>query len=127
MRTGLWIAIALLCATLALGWWEECENHQLSQRYVAASEELRMLCEMSEWPRAKSAVEAYLEDWQRTVPWLQTLINHEDIDEITLALVQLAAAIDGQDQSACFEACAELKENARHIHHRDAFTLGNVL
>jgi len=72
-------------------------------------------------------VSAYMEDWQHTVPWLQILINHEDIDDVTLALVRLQSAIRAQEKSACYEACAELKENARHIYHRDALTLGNVL
>lgn len=127
MRTGLWISILLLGATLLLGWWEEGENRELSQRYVSAAEELHALAEMQDWPRAAEVAGAYMEDWQRTVPWLQVLINHEDIDDVTLALERLQAGIMAREQAACFEACAELKENARHIHHRDAFTLGNVL
>jgi len=127
MRTGLWISLLLLGATLALGWWEACENRELSRRYVSAAEELRTLTEMQDWPRAAEAVSAYMEDWQHTVPWLQILINHEDIDDVTLALVRLQSAIRAQEKSACYEACAELKENARHIYHRDALTLGNVL
>jgi len=99
----------------------------LSRRYVSAAEELHTLSEMQDWPRAADVIAAYIDDWQRTVPWLQILINHEDIDDVTIALVKLQSAIRAQEQSACFEACAELKENARHIYHRDAFTLGNVL
>ena len=127
MRTGLWISILLLGATLAIGWWEESENMVLSRRYVSAAEELHTLSEMQDWPRAAEVVSAYIEDWQHTVPWLQILINHEDIDDVTLALVRLQSAIRAQEKSACYEACAELKENARHIYHRDALTLGNVL
>lgn len=127
MRTGLWISILLLGATLAIGWWEENENMVLSRRYVSAAEELHTLSEIRDWPRASEVVKAYIDDWQQTVPWLQILINHEDIDDVTLALVKLQSAIRAQEQSACFEACAELKENARHIYHRDAFSLGNVL
>ena len=127
MRTGLWISILLLGATLALGWWEACENRELSRRYVSAAEELRTLTDMEDWTRAAGVVTDYIEDWQHTVPWLQILINHEDIDDVTLALVRLQSAIRAQEKSACYEACAELKENARHIYHRDALTLGNVL
>ncbi len=127
MRTGLWISLLLLGVTLAIGWWEEGENRALSQRYVSAAEELHTLTDMQDWPRAQEVVSAYMEDWQRRVPWLQVLINHEDIDDVTLALEHIQAGIMAKDQAACFEACAELKENARHIHHRDALSLGNVL
>lgn len=106
---------------------EENQTRMLSQRYESAAEELRVMTEDSDWPRAEETVAAYREDWRNTVPWLQILINHEDIDDVTLALERLQAGIEAQEQSACFEACAELKENARHIYHRDAFTLGNVL
>ena len=58
---------------------------------------------------------------------LQILINHDDIDDVTLSLERLRAAIAVQDESACIQACAELRENAGHIYHRDALTLGNVL
>ena len=109
MRTGLWISLLLLGATLALGWWEACENRELSRRYVSAAEELRTLTDMEDWTRAADVVTDYIEDWQHTVPWLQILINHEDIDDVTLALVRLQSAIRAQEKSACYEACAELK------------------
>lgn len=127
MRTGLVISIILLCATIAIGCWEEHETGQLSRRYESVAEELYSLAQLEDWPRAQQLITATLEDWERTVPWLQILINHEDIDDVTLALDRLQAAIDAKEQGSCYEACAELRENARHIYHRDAFTPGNVL
>lgn len=127
MRTSLIISLVLLMLTIGGGMLEEKQTAALSDRYVSASEELRIMAEKSDWSRAKETVTAYISDWEDTASWLQLLINHEDIDDVTLALVRLDAVIAAQDQTGCFEACAELKENARHIHHRDAFTLGNVL
>jgi len=127
MRTSLWISVVLLGLTLAAGWFEEAKTRVLSDRYVSAAEELHIMAEKEEWPRAQEIVAAYLDSWQATVPWLQILINHEDIDDVTLALERVQAGVEAQEQGACFEACAELKENARHIYHRDALTLGNVL
>lgn len=127
MRTKLWIALALLMLTIAGGVLEQMETRRLSERYVSAAEELQIMAEKQEWPRAAETAAAYIEKWERTVPWLQILINHEDIDDVTLALEHLQASIKAREQADCYAACAELKENARHIHHRDAFTLGNVL
>ncbi len=127
MRTGLVISLILLALTIGVGCIEENENRNLSRRYESAAEEMRIMAEKKEWKRAEETVAAYIESWQETVPWLQVLINHEDIDDVTLALVRLQAAVRAEDEAACLEACAELKENALHIHHRDAFTLGNVL
>lgn len=127
MRTSLWISIVLLGLTLAAGWFEESETRVLSERYVSAAEELHIMAEKQDWPRAQETVAAYLASWEETIPWLQILINHEDIDDVSLALERLQAGILAQEQGACYEACAELRENANHIFHRDAFTLGNVL
>lgn len=127
MRTSLIISLVLLVLVLGSGMLEEKKTATLSGRYVSAAEELRVMAEKSDWGRAQETVDAYMSDWEDTASWLQLLINHEDIDDVTLALVHLEAAIAAKEQAGCFEACAELKENARHIHHRDAFTLGNVL
>ena len=127
MRTSLFIALVLLALVIGGGVLEEMETEILCERYTSAAEELRVMAEKSDWNRAQETVNAYMTDWEDTASWLQLLINHEDIDDVTLALVRLEAAIAAQEQAGCFEACAELKENARHIHHRDAFTLGNVL
>ena len=127
MRTSLWIAIALLVLTFAAGWLEETQTRKLSDRYVSAAEELHIMVEKNEWDRARETADAYRESWQATSSWLKILINHEDIDDVTLALERVVAAIEAQEQGAGYEACAELRENARHIHHRDSFVLGNVL
>ena len=127
MRTSLMISLLLLGLTIGVGVWEEGQTHILSQRYISAAEEVRIMAEKSDWQRAGETVSVYISSWEDTVPWLQVLINHEDIDDVTLALQRLQAAIAAQEQGSAYEACAELRENASHIHHRDAFTLGNVL
>ena len=127
MRTSLVISLVLLAVVIGCGMLEEMETERLSSRYESAAEELRVMAEKSDWGWAKETVTAYMQDWEDTASWLQLLINHEDIDDVTLALVHLEAAIAAKEPAWCYEACAELKENAGHIHHRDAFTLGNVL
>ena len=127
MRTSLVISLVLLMVVIACGMLEEMETERLAGRYVSAAEEMRVMAEQSDWARARETVTAYMQDWESTASWLQLLINHEAIDDVTLALVHLEAAVAAEEQAGCFDACAELKENARHIHHRDAFTLGNVL
>lgn len=127
MRTSLILSLVLLTLTIAGGMLAENQTRRLSQQFESAAWELRIMTEKSEWQRAAETVSAYLEAWQDTTSWLQMLINHEDIDDVTLALVRIQAAIDAKEQGGCYEACAELQENARHIHHRDAFTWGNVL
>ena len=127
MRTSLVISLVLLAFTVCGGILEERQTVILSQRYISAAKELQIMAEKETWSWAEETVAAYREAWDDITPWLQVLINHEDIDDVTLSLTRLEAAIAARDQGTCYELCAELEENARHIHHRDAFTLGNVL
>lgn len=127
MRTGLVIAFLLLGMTLAGSWYTSGEILQVSERYVSAAEELLYMAEAGAWARAEETAGAYLESWEQTVPRLQMLINHDDTDSVTLSLRRLEAAIRAQDAAGCLTACAELRENAEHLYHRDAFTLANVL
>ena len=127
MRTSLIISLVLLLLTVCGGMLAEHQTASLSQRYISAAKEMRIMAEKETWDRAEETVSAYKTDWACTTPWLQVLINHDDIDDVTLSLTRLEAAIAARDPGTCFELCAELEENARHIHHRDSFTLGNVL
>lgn len=127
MRTGLWVSLVLLGLTIGMGVYTSAEIRSVSERYASAAEELMVLAEKKDWDRAAETAEAYLASWRDTVPVLQTLINHEDTDSVTLSLLQLQAAIRAEDQAGCYIACAELRENAGHLYHRDGFTLANVL
>lgn len=127
MRTSLCIALATLLITIAAGLLTAGEIRQVSERYVSAAEELQSMTEHGEWPRAEETVQAYIDSWREAVPLLQTVINHDDTDDVTLSLLALQAAIRARDMPGCLTACAELRENAQHLYHRDAFTLANVL
>ena len=79
------------------------------------------------WQRAADTAGAYHETWDETLSWLQMLINHEDGDSLSRALLMVEAGIRTRDASLCVQGCHEMKEAAQHLYHRDAFTLGNVL
>lgn len=127
MRTGLVLSMVLLTVVIACGLLSAHLTTEVSVRYVSAAEEMATLTESGDWQRSGETVQAYLAQWEQTERWLQILANHEDTDAVTMSLKQIAAGIRAKDLSMCLEACGELRENALHIYHRDAFTWGNVL
>lgn len=127
MRTNLCVAMGLLVIVVAFGIWSASTMYDLSMRYISASEELLQLTRDGQWQRAEETVDAYRESWAQTDRWAQILVIHEELDAVDMALKRIHAGIRAQDQSLCYEGCAELRENAEHLYHRDAFTLGNVL
>ncbi len=127
MKTNLIVAVILLVATIAAGVVSGSAVQHLSTRYISAAEELHTLTEQGSWQRAADAAEEYLRTWQKTAPWLHMLINHEDVDGVNLALTRFRLAIATRDIAMCRDASAELRESARQVYQRDAFTLANVL
>lgn len=127
MRTNLWVAIGLLVIVIAFGLWSTETMHGLSDRYISASEELLTLTREEQWQRADEILRAYRESWEQTNAWVQILVVHEELDAVDIALKRVHAGVAARDQSLCYEACAELRESAEHLYHRDALTLGNIL
>lgn len=127
MKTGLWLSAILTVLTIALGVWSGMETRALSEEYSAMADELRTLAESENWSAVEEALTESQKSWNQKVPWLQMLINHDDVDDVTMALKKLRAGTSAQELVACLEACTELKEYAEHLYHRDALTLGNIL
>ncbi|MGN0779471.1 MAG: DUF4363 family protein [Aristaeellaceae bacterium] len=127
MRTSLTLALILLAVVIAAGAADAMLTSRVSAQYIAAAEELLVLTEGEDWQRAQDAAEAYLQRWEGTERWLQIFINHDDTDDVTLALKHVLAGIRAKSVPECLEACYTLRECAAHISHRDAFTWGNVL
>lgn len=126
MRSKLTISLILLTVTIAAGILTGNAVRTLSQRYISAAEELHILTEDGQWQRAEEAAKAYLSAWQKSAPYLHMLINHEDVDGVNLALTRFRLAIATRDIAMCRDASAELRESARQVYQRDAFTLANV-
>ena len=114
MRTGVMVAIGLLLVVLAGGVMTANATQNVSRQFVSASRELAALTEGEQWQRAEETLSAYRQQC-------------EDMDNVTLAMAKLSAGIAAKDVSLCLESCEEMQEHARHIRHRDALTLGNVL
>ena len=127
MRSRLFISIALLLLVVAGGMLNARVARGISDRYVSAAEELLVLTESGQWQRAADTDGAYHASWEKTLSWLQILINHEDGDSLSRALLMVESGIRTRDVSLCVQGCDEMKEAAQHLYHRDALTLGNVL
>ncbi len=98
-------------------------SRDFSQDLALADESIRK----GDWAEAKKAVDAMKNEWEATCEWLQFWVNHGDTDDVSMALEQLSAAIDVQDAPLSLITSAELGESLRHIYHRDALRIGNIL
>lgn len=127
MKATVWTVVVLLLCIIAVGIASTIissnVSRDFSQDLALADESIRK----GDWAEAKKAVDAMKNEWETTCEWLQFWVNHGDTDDVSMALEQLSAAIDVQDAPLSLITSAELGESLRHIYHRDALRIGNIL
>ena len=121
------ITLALLAAVLAGSLWLSQRAEDVSQRFAGAAAEIRQLTEAQDWKAAAHRLTALQQEWEDTLPGLQMQLNHEDTDELTLAMRTLEAGIRTQSALLCALGCTQMEESAQHLSHRDAFNWANIL
>lgn len=127
MRSAAWIAVIILAVVVGCGVWAADVTTGVSAEYVRVADELLALTQKQDWQRASQVLEARRQSWRDTEDRLQMLVNHEDTDAVTMALETIRAGIETADLPTCVLGCRQLREAADHIHHRDAFSWGNIL
>ena len=127
MKATVWTVIVLLVLIIAVGIASATISAKISRDYSqdlsVAEESIRS----GDWVKAKLAVDAMKNEWKETCGWLQFWVNHGDTDDVNMALEQLAVAIEAQNMPLSLITSAELGESLRHIYHRDALRIGNIL
>lgn len=127
MRTGTWMAVILLALVLAVGAADAWITAGISQEYTAAAEAMLKAAKKQDWQDVLEQEETVLQSWQEKMEWLQMLVDHDALDDVTMALFSVRAAAETEDAAGAVMGCYQLREAAAHIHHRDAFSLGNLL
>jgi Na+(H+)/acetate symporter ActP len=127
MKATTWTVVILLVFIVAVGIASTVISSKVSRDFTQdltmAEESIRK----ENWEEAKKAVEAMRNEWEKTCQWLQLWVNHDDTDDVSLSIEQLAAAIEVKDVHMSLIISAELGESLRHIYHRDALRFSNIM
>jgi len=123
----MWTVIVLLVLIIAIGITSTTISANISRDFsqdlATAEESIRN----RDWEKAMQAMDTMKNEWEETCEWLQFWVNHGDTDDVNLAIEQLIAAIEVQDVPLSLIIGAELGESLRHIYHRDALRISNIL
>lgn len=127
MKRQLFLTLFLLVFTLMLGLVCEYGSRRIANSYQSSMLSIAAALADDDWDTALQDVELLHTSWQKDSHFVQLWINHEDIDHVAESLISLRAAVITQDLTAALDACGQCTENFGHLHHRDAFTLRNIL
>ncbi len=127
MRRNLIVSLAILLLVAAVGGACEKYNADLTARYRRLLLPVETAMAREDWREAGALAQQICDRWQRESGWVQLWINHGDTDAVSHALRGLCAAIAQRDRLSAALYWGDCLENFAHLHHRDAFTLKNIL
>ena len=127
MKRSLIVAVAILLLVAAVGGGCEMYTHRLVR--ACQAELTRAAGEMANarWQAAAARVEQLALRWEGACAWVQLWVNHADTDAVTHALRGLEISAQNEDFLSAMLFYGDCVENFDHLHHRDAFTLKNIL
>lgn len=127
MRRSLIVSLLILAFTAAVGGTCEWYNGDLARRYAEGLLSVSEALSGERWEEAGRQVSALSQRWNREKTWVQLWVNHAETDAVTYALRGLEVSIRERDRLSAWLYYGESGENFAHLHHRDAFTLKNIL
>lgn len=127
MKRRLYLTLIVLCTVLLLG--AVCE---IGSRQVADYYQNRLLLSgaalaRGDWNTALNYAQSIAVQWDTDSSLIQLWVNHADVDEVTEGLIGYQTALAFRDQYNAMLYYGQCMENFGHLHHRDAFTLKNIL
>ena len=127
MKRQLILSLVLLFFVLLVGLVCETSSHRIASAFQNDMLAVASALAEEDTDAALRAAERIHADWHKKSRLVQMWVNHADIDHVTESLLDLRAALISRDFSAALSAYARCVENFGHLHHRDAFTLRNLL
>ncbi len=83
--------------------------------------------EAQEWQEADKYMDKTTSDWDKTKSIWLTFLEHSEIDNIDIVLARLQKFVSIKKDTEALGEVAELKLLIKHVEHKTAFRLGNIL
>lgn len=127
MRLRIVLCLALPVCILALGTGVLLYTRSVSDALQEPIEQLETLARSSLYEDMTPQLDALDELWAQKRSVLQLFIDHEAIDNVSLELLALRAAVQSHSMPDALLAAARLREHAQHLLHRDLPLPENIL
>jgi hypothetical protein len=99
---------------------------QTSSKIIKDIENTDTLIKNEEWKPSYEAVMKILNDWSSIKKTWAIFIDHNEIDNIDEALIQMLENVKLQEDDEALVNSASLKRLVKHIPLKEALTLGNI-
>ena len=127
MRRSLIVTLVILLLVGTVGGACEWYNSSAVRRYRLALLPVASALNSEDWETAARLTQEISARWEKEAGWMQLWVNHSDADAVSHALRGLEASAMNADALSALLFYGDCMENFDHLHHRDAFTLKNIL
>ena len=98
-----------------------------TEQLLAMTQPLLQAVENQDWPSAQTAYEDLENGWQNCAKIWQMIINHEDLRDIEVALVDLKVMLAEQSREQSIKELTELIFYLGHVLENESLRLQNIL
>ena len=127
MKRQLILTLVVTVFVLLLGLSCEYGSHRVATEFQEKLLPISAALSEKHWDAALRHTSELYAAWQKSSRVVQLWVNHADIDDVTEGLLALRSAVIARDFPSALTAYYQCVENFGHLHHRDAFTLRNIL
>lgn len=118
------LLLGLVLALCLLGLWYITDS---AGQLAALFPGLRLAILNSDWQRAETVFGDCRRQWEQISPIWRVLINHEDMRDIEVALVDLESALNAQHGWEAEKELADLDFFLRHVPETERVSWDNIL
>lgn len=93
----LWIAVTILAAMVLLLAWNTSHVRQVTETMIEDLSQAAEAAQDEDWDRVTELTKEVQDRWQKDVDYLRYVQTHEDIDEITVLLREVAGFLTDHD------------------------------
>lgn len=127
MRMRLVLCLVLPVCILLLGTGVLFYTRSVSLALQEPIEQIETLARSSLYADITPRLDALDALWAQKRDMLQLFIDHHAIDNVSLQLLSLRAAVQARSMPDTLTAAAQLREHAQHLLHRDLPLPENIL
>ena len=91
-----------------------------------SSARISELCSSGEWDSALGLTEGMISDWERRGWYLQTVLKHSDLNDVTEDFFELKSAVREKDTARAVTLCEHIESRLRSIRSLESIRLGSI-
>lgn len=127
MKVTVWSIAILLVVVLGIGIISGicCEN--VTSEYRLKAQAVQAAVNQEDWETALTKLDEMRTGWDKVTTWLELFINHNETDDVALALRKLQTGLELQEKWLSLLAVDEVLDALHRINQREELTLTNLI